>query len=303
MSLPVISINEADREKIDISRDIGKSCERYGFFIIKDHNLKISIIENVRNLSKEFFSLSLESKMKYHQVGGAGQRGYTPFGIEKAVNASSPDQKEFWHHGRSNWKKEYINTIPKNESVSEIENFDQTLNDLFKDLDFLGKRILTYISLYLNLSSDWFDKKINQGNSILRLIHYPPTDKKNNGLRAGPHEDINLITLLLGTQQEGLEILDQNNNWIPIKTSPNIIVCNVGDMLQRLTNKKLICQGDHMILQITREEIQAATTRYLERGGQIQQIDKVVGEPIFGDDLILTEDVLEMIEVQESDLW
>ena len=58
-----------------------------------------------------------------------------------------------------------------------------------------------------------------------------------------------------------------------------------------------------MILQITREEIQAATTRYLERGGQIQQIDKVVGEPIFGDDLILTEDILEMIEVQESDLW
>ena len=240
MSLPIISINEADREKIDISRDIGKSCERYGFFIIKDHNLKISTIENVRNLSKEFFSLSLESKMKYHQVGGAGQRGYTPFGIEKAVNASSPDQKEFWHHGRSNWKKEYINTVPTNENVSEVENFDQTLNDLFKDLDFLGKKILSYISLYLNLRPDWFDKKINQGNSILRLIHYPPADKKNNGLRAGPHEDINLITLLLGTQQEGLEILDQNNNWIPIKTNPNIIVCNVGDMLQRLTNKKLI---------------------------------------------------------------
>ncbi|GIS05417.1 MAG: hypothetical protein CM15mP109_01730 [Candidatus Dadabacteria bacterium] len=182
MSLPVISINEADREKIDISRDIGKSCERYGFFIIKDHNLKISTIENVRNLSKEFFSLSLESKMKYHQVGGAGQRGYTPFGIEKAVNASSPDQKEFWHHGRSNWKKEYINTIPKNESVSEIENFDQTLNDLFKDLDFLGKRILTYISLYLNLSSDWFDKKINKGKFLIFLNNsHPPTDKKNKG--------------------------------------------------------------------------------------------------------------------------
>ena len=90
------------------------------------------------------------------------------------------------------------------------------------------------------MKPDWFDKKINQGNSILRLIHYPPTDKKNDGLRAGPHEDINLITLLLGTQQEGLEILDQNNNWIPIKTNPDIVVCNVGDMLQRLTNKKLV---------------------------------------------------------------
>ena len=114
MSLPIISINETDRENIEISRDIGKRCERFGFFIIKDHNLKISTIENARNLSKQFFSLSLKNKMKYHQVGGAGQRGYTPFGIEKAVNAPSPDQKEFWHHGRSDWKKEYINTVPKN---------------------------------------------------------------------------------------------------------------------------------------------------------------------------------------------
>ena len=240
MSLPIISINESNREKIDISKDIGKSCEKYGFFIIKDHNLEISTIENVRNLSKEFFNLPIESKMKYHQVGGASQRGYTPLGIEKAVNSSSPDQKEFWHHGRSNWHEKYINKMPTNEDVNEINFFDETLNGLFKDLDFLGKKILSYISLFLGLEADWFDNKINQGNSILRLIHYPPKNKNNNGLRAGPHEDINLVTLLLGTQQAGLEILDQNNNWIPIKTNSEIIVCNVGDMLERLTNKKLI---------------------------------------------------------------
>jgi len=240
MSLPIISIDESNREKIDISKDIGKSCEKYGFFIVKDHNLDISTFENVRNLSREFFNLPIENKMKYHQVGGAGQRGYTPFGIEKAVNSSSPDQKEFWHHGRSNWQEKYIDMMPTNEDVNEIKCFDETLNGLFKDLDFLGKKILSYISLFLGLKSDWFDNKINQGNSILRLIHYPPKDRNNSGLRAGPHEDINLVTLLLGTQQGGLEILDQNNNWIPIKTNSDIIVCNVGDMLERLTNKKLI---------------------------------------------------------------
>jgi isopenicillin N synthase-like dioxygenase len=240
MSLPIISIDESNREKIDISKDIGKSCEKYGFFIVKDHNLDISTIKNVKDLSKKFFSLPLKTKMKYHQIGGAGQRGYTPFGIEKAVSSLSPDQKEFWHHGRSNWQEKYIDKVPSNENVSEIQYFDKTLNDLFKDLDLLGKKILSYISLFLDLESDWFDKKINQGNSILRLIHYPPNDKKNVGLRAGPHEDINLVTLLLGTQQKGLEILDQNNNWIPIKTNSEIIVCNVGDMLERLTNKRLI---------------------------------------------------------------
>ena len=240
MSLPIISIDESNREKIDISKDIGKSCEKYGFFIVKDHNLDISTFENVRNLSREFFNLPIENKMKYHQVGGAGQRGYTPFGIEKAVNSSSPDQKEFWHHGRSNWQEKYIDMMPTNEDVNEIKCFDETLNGLFKDLDFLGKKILSYISLFLGLKSDLFDNKINQGNSILRLIHYPPKDRNNSGLRAGPHEDINLVTLLLGTQQGGLEILDQNNNWIPIKTNSDIIVCNVGDMLERLTNKKLI---------------------------------------------------------------
>ena len=240
MSLPIISIDESNREKIDISKDIGKSCEKYGFFIVKDHNLDISTIKNIKDLSKKIFSLPLKTKMKYQQIGGAGQRGYTPFGIEKAVNSLSPDQKEFWHHGRSNWQEKYIDKVPSNENVSEIQYFDKTLNDLFKDLDSLGKKILSYISLFLGLKSDWFDDKINQGNSILRLIHYPPKDENNNGLRASPHEDINLVTLLLGTEQEGLEILDQNNNWIPIKTSSNIIVCNVGDMLERLTNKKLI---------------------------------------------------------------
>ena len=240
MTLPIISINEFIYKKINIATEIGNSCKKYGFFIIKDHNIKVTDIENIKTQSKALFNLSLRGKMNYHQIEGRGQRGYTPFGIEKARDSINPDQKEFWHHGRSNWDDKFKDTMPINETVNQIEDFDESLNQFFENLDILGQKILSYIALYLGLRSNWFYEKTNQGNSILRLIHYPPSDKNNDGLRAGPHEDINLITLLFGTQQEGLEILNQDNKWIPIKTDSDIIVCNVGDMLQRLTNKKLI---------------------------------------------------------------
>ena len=129
--------------------------------------------------------------------------------------------------------------MPQNEAVVSIEHFDEKLDRFYIELDNLGKKILSYISVFLQLDPNWFDNKINQGNSILRLIHYPPINNNIQGIRAAPHEDINLITLLLGTQQEGLQVLDKNNNWIPIETNSDVIVCNVGDMLQRLANNRL----------------------------------------------------------------
>ena len=239
MNIPVISINKLDFQDNDIPKKIGQACEEFGFFAIKDHKINTQLIQDSLNLSKEIFDLPFDHKIKYHQNDGAGQRGYTPFGIEKAVNAKASDQKEFWHHGRANWNKKYKPVMPQNEKVMLIEHFDEKLNKIYNKLDKLGEKILSYISIYLELDPNWFDNKINQGNSILRLIHYPPIDSAIKGIRAAPHEDINLITLLLGTQQEGLEVLDKNNNWIPIETNSDIIVCNVGDMLQRLTNHRL----------------------------------------------------------------
>jgi isopenicillin N synthase-like dioxygenase len=239
MNIPIISINKLDFPDNDVPKKIGLACEEFGFFAIKNHGINKRLIQDSLILSKKIFRLPFKDKIQYHQNDGAGQRGYTPFGIEKAVNAEVSDQKEFWHQGRANWDKKYKSIMPPNEAVVSIEHFDEKLDRLYIELDNLGKKILSYISVFLQLDPDWFDNKINQGNSILRLIHYPPINKNIQGIRAAPHEDINLITLMLGTQQEGLEVLDKSNNWIPIETNPNIIVCNVGDMLQRLTNKRL----------------------------------------------------------------
>ena len=239
MNIPIISINKLDFPDNDVPKKIGQACERFGFFAIKNHGINKRLIHDSLILSKKIFRLPFKDKIQYHQNVGAGQRGYTPFGIEKAVNAKVSDQKEFWHQGRANWNKKYKPIMPKNEAVVSIEHFDEKLDRFYIELDNLGKKILSYISVFLQLDPNWFDNKINQGNSILRLIHYPPINNNIQGIRAAPHEDINLITLLLGTQQEGLEVLDKSNNWVPIETHSNIIVCNVGDMLQRLTNKRL----------------------------------------------------------------
>jgi len=238
-SIPTISLKNYKKNKEAITKEIYNACNKVGFFSIIDHDLNIDLIKKVLKLSKEFFNQANDFKMKYCIEEGAGQRGYTPFGVETAKNALLPDQKEFWHHGRSSWNENLENKMPKNLIIEEINGINIALEDLYNDLETLGKKILSLIAVSLKLEDEWFDNKINQGNSILRLIHYPKINQKNNGLRAEAHEDINLITLLLGTEQEGLEVLNKDNKWIPIRVNSERIVCNVGDMLERLTNDKL----------------------------------------------------------------
>ena len=238
-SIPTISLKNYSKNKEVISKEIYNACKKVGFFSIIDHDLNVDLIKKVLRLSKEFFNQTNDYKMKYCIKEGAGQRGYTPFGVETAKNALLPDQKEFWHHGRSTWNEDLENKMPKNLIIEEINGINIALENLYSELETLGKKILSLIAVSLKLEDEWFNNKINQGNSILRLIHYPKIDQKNNGLRAEAHEDINLITLLLGTEQEGLEVLNKDNKWIPIKVNSERIVCNVGDMLERLTNDKL----------------------------------------------------------------
>ncbi len=238
-SIPEISIKDFTKRKDSIAKEILRACEQVGFFSIVEHDLNTELIKKVLELSKMFFEQPNEVKTKYFIKEGAGQRGYTPYGIETAKNSVLPDQKEFWHHGRSNWSKKFDKIMPKNLFIEEIEGINDSLIELYNELEKLGQQLLSAIAISLELNNNWFDDKINNGNSILRLIHYPKLNKNDKGLRAEAHEDINLITLLLGAEQEGLEALNKNNKWIPIKVNSEKIICNVGDMLERLTNDKL----------------------------------------------------------------
>lgn len=222
------------------SQDLGRSFERYGFAVIGEHGLDQGMLEESLSQTKAFFALPEESKRRYHIPGTGGARGYTPFGIETAKGAKLHDLKEFWHAGRDLPEGHpYRKYMADNVWPSEVPGFQPAISAQFQALDQMGLKVLRAIARYLGLEDGFFEPTVRYGNSILRLLHYPPVGADSPHVRAGAHEDINVITLLLGAEEAGLELLDRDGQWLPIAPPPGSIVINIGDMLQRLTNHRL----------------------------------------------------------------
>tara|TARA_B100000768_G_scaffold181016_1_gene202565 strand:+ start:61 stop:966 length:906 start_codon:yes stop_codon:yes gene_type:complete len=241
--LSYLDIKDGNKEALV---ELKNALTEYGFFSITDHGLNPELLANSYNLSKEFFDLSVDSKVKYAFPQNAGARGYTPFGKETALGEVTPDQKEFWHHG-PNTDQSYDSRIHTNINVEEITEFNNNFDELFLAINGLGMNVLKIIALLLNQDSNFFDPWTNKGNSLLRLIHYPPVTNDTNNLRARAHEDINLITLLVGAEESGLEVKSKKGDWIPIKASSNAIVCNIGDMMQLVTDGMLLSTTHRVI--------------------------------------------------------
>ncbi len=220
---------------------LGSAYEDIGFVAVKGHFLNDETSEKLYKSCEAFFNLPDEVKSKYEIAGLAGQRGYTSFGKEHAKGKNEGDLKEFWHFGQIVEGNDPIKSeYPDNVFIDEIPDFNKYGIEAYKALEETGKYMLRAIALHLGLNEFYFDDKIKNGNSILRPIHYPPiTSEPKNAVRAAEHEDINLITLLMGASAEGLEVLNKQGHWVAITALPNQLVVNVGDMLQRLTNNKL----------------------------------------------------------------
>ncbi len=220
---------------------LGHAYENIGFVAVKNHLVDSSTIDTLYKEVKAFFELPVDIKSQYEIEGLAGQRGYTSFGKEHAKDSNAGDLKEFWHFGQEVQGNDPIKSeYPDNVLVSELPAFNEVGLKAYRQLEKTGRYMLHAIALYLGLDEKYFDEKIFNGNSILRPIHYPPiTSEPKSAVRAGQHEDINLITLLIGASAEGLQVLNKQNEWIDVTALPDHIVVNVGDMLQRLTNNKL----------------------------------------------------------------
>lgn len=220
---------------------LGKAYEDIGFVAVKNHSFDEKLQDKLYEEVKRFFALPEDIKRKYEIPGLGGQRGYTSFGKEHAKGSPAPDLKEFWHFGQEVTDNDPIkNEYPANVLCEEEPEFNQVGMQAYRSLENTGKVMLRAIALYLGLDEYYFDDKIKNGNSILRPIHYGPiTQEPKNSVRAGEHEDINLITLLIGASAEGLEVLNKKGEWVPVTALPDHIIVNVGDMLQRLTNGRL----------------------------------------------------------------
>ncbi len=244
-TIPVVNLQQFVSgnagQKKDFVAQLGKAYHEVGFVAVENHGIPDSLIAGFYKHVNAFFALPKEAKSKYEIAGLAGQRGYTSFGKEHAKHSNKGDLKEFWQFGQ--WvdntdadKPEY----PENVKVEELPEFHETGKNLFKAFENCGGELLKAIALFLNLDENYFNDKIYNGNSILRAINYPPiTEEPDGAIRSEQHEDINLITLLVGASAEGLQLLNMQGEWKAITAGPGQIVVNVGDMLQRLTNNYL----------------------------------------------------------------
>ncbi|TIX51580.1 isopenicillin N synthase family dioxygenase [Alteraurantiacibacter aquimixticola] len=224
------------------SGELGRSFEEYGFAVVRDHGIDQQLINRAEELAQEFFALPEEVKRQYHRPGQGGARGLTPFGVETAKGASIRDLKEFYHVGRDLPEgHRYTKFMPPNIWPDELPDFRPVMQDLFLAFEWTGKRILSAIALYLGEAEDFFEDSVRDGNSVMRLLHYPPATEvaEEGAIRAAAHEDINTITLLLGAEEAGLQLLSRQGEWLPVAPPPGALAVNIGDMLQRLTAGKL----------------------------------------------------------------
>ncbi|MEL6581230.1 MAG: 2-oxoglutarate and iron-dependent oxygenase domain-containing protein, partial [Cyanobacteria bacterium J06621_12] len=245
--IPAVDLNNFASDNLQLKRNfvqtLGDAFENIGFVAVKNHGLSDAMSENLYRSVKEFFALPETAKLNYEIAGIGGQRGYTAKGKEHAKGRSVGDLKEFYHIGQEIADTELTKLgYPANIFPAEVPEFATASLTAYRTLEAAGIQILKAIALYLDLDENYFDNWIKQGNSILRPIHYFPIDNPEDipadAVRAAAHGDINLITLLMGASAAGLQILRQDGKWIPVTALPEQIVVNVGDMLERLTNKK-----------------------------------------------------------------
>lgn len=238
---------------------IGKAFNETGFVTITNHGLSKELIDSLYEQVKNLFALPEEVKLKYEKAELAGQRGYTSKGKETAKGFKVPDLKEFWQIGQTVTDGDPVKVqYPDNVEVAELPEFNRVTREVYQKLEAAGKGLLQAIAVYLGLDEHYFDNKVHNGNSILRTLHYFPIEDPDalppDAVRAGAHEDINLITLLIGASADGLELLTRENEWFPVKAHGEDVVVNVGDMLQRLTNNKLK-STTHRVVNPPREQM------------------------------------------------
>jgi isopenicillin N synthase-like dioxygenase len=235
-----VSLRLDEEDPAAFAAALGASFARHGFAVVAAHGLDQACINAAMADARAFFDLPDAEKRRFAIEGGKGQRGYTPFGVETAKGAANPDLKEFWHVGRELPDGHPLRDVmPANVWPNAPPTFKARMLWLYGAMEGLGDRLLRAIARHLALEPGFFAGPTEHGNSVLRLLHYPPTSGEGPRIRAGAHEDINAITLLLGAEEAGLEILEPDSAWLPLNPPPGSVVVNIGDMLARLTNDTL----------------------------------------------------------------
>ena len=233
-------LHGSEDDRMRFAKDLRDAFERYGFITLENHGLEQDLIDQTYGEAERFFALPEASKLEASIPGVGGNFGYTPFGREHAKDETRADLKEFYHFAQRHYDQP---------ECPEAPGFVASGKELYGRMEALAGELLKAVALSLDLDLDYFSEHVEGGNSILRVLHYPPApDAPADAPRAGSHEDINLITLLVGSSADGLEVLDMEGDWIPVKAHSQHLTVNVGDMLQNLTGGLLRSTTHRVVL-------------------------------------------------------
>lgn len=237
--VPALSLRQFtegdDGARKAFSDALSAGLREYGFIILTDHNVPLPLLERAYALAVEVFAQPDAEKRRH----AGGLRGYTPFGVEHAKDNPHPDLKEFWQIGHD----VEAGALPNPFSAPNVwpehpVAFRETFQSLFSALNETGCLLLEALAPTLGLKADYFEPLVRRGDSVLRVLHYPPigADADPNAVRSAAHEDINLLTILVAARGAGLELLDRDGKWLPVLSEPNALIVDSGDMMARLTN-------------------------------------------------------------------
>ena len=250
-----LSMRDLEENRESFLSELFTGLQECGFVILRDHAIDFPRREHAYHLLERLFALPVETKLKYDSKDG-GRRGYTAFGRENAKGNPHTDLKEFWHVGQElHQNSAYVKDYPDNVWPAEIPEFEAFFKSFYRDLESLGQKILEALGEAMNLEPNFFRNMVTDGNSICRLLHYPATKHLDtqHSMRAAAHADINLLTLLVGATDSGLELLDQKGDWKPVVSSEDEIVLDTGDMMARLTNDVLPATVHRVVNPINQE--------------------------------------------------
>jgi isopenicillin N synthase-like dioxygenase len=262
--VPRLSLRQYTAGKVsarqEFSEQLHAGLRDFGFVILYDHPIDLGLLHSAYRESEKLFNLNLPTKKKYDAAANGGQRGYTAFGVEHAKDAAAIDLKEFWHVGQDLFEgHKYYKSYAPNVWPGELPAFKKTFIELYRGLEETGKIMLRALAPQLKVPDDFFDTLTKDGNSILRLLHYPPIPETADprSIRAAAHEDINLITLLVSASASGLQLMDRDGQWLDVVGEPDDIIVDTGDMLARITND-LLPATTHRVI----NPVDAKTSRY-----------------------------------------
>ncbi|TVQ91879.1 MAG: isopenicillin N synthase family oxygenase [Deltaproteobacteria bacterium] len=246
-TIPVVSLRDfgASPEAHEhFVKTLGEGLETFGFVAVTDHGIPVELLHRAYDLARQTFALPEPTKQRYETPQNGRQRGYTSMGVEHAKDSDKPDLKEFWHVGRSlgpDHPMHLSGAVPPNLFPNEVPDFAPTFSELFLAMEHFANRLLEGVGEFLELPPGTFADLVRDGNSVLRLIHYPDTGRAPipGAVRAAQHEDINLLTVLPASTRPGLQLLTREGEWMAVETPPDVMVCDTGDMMALLTQGRL----------------------------------------------------------------